>query len=312
MIVNAELLRMINAEYETRRKNAENKARAAEEYADGDPEYVAATNALNSARFDAGKARYEKNEKALADAKERVAFYGAKREKRLAALGLRESDLVPSYSCPICLDSGWTEEGNRCRCFYTLAKKEALDALGISSPELPSFDRAGYADKNGFGKLYPKMKAYAESLGEGSKNLIITCAVGTGKSYLAGAIANAAEKENKNVLFLSAVDFNSVLLKYHLAEPEEKSFYLNLLVDCDLLVIDDLGTEPKYKNVTEEYLLLVVSQRSDKGRPYIVTTNLSQNGLLGRYGDRVLSRFNEKRNTVFLEIKGEDLRRIKK
>ena len=89
MIVNAELLRIINAEYETRRKNAESKARAAEEYADGDPEYLAATNALNSARFDAGKARYEKNENALAEAKERIAVFGAKREKRLAALGLK-------------------------------------------------------------------------------------------------------------------------------------------------------------------------------------------------------------------------------
>ncbi|MDY2879669.1 MAG: ATP-binding protein [Candidatus Borkfalkiaceae bacterium] len=311
MIVNEELLRRIKEEYDRRRKSAESRSREAEQFAERDPQYKSAVNGLNRARFDACKAKYENNEAALQEAERRESEYRVLREKAMADLGLSPSDFLPRYHCPVCKDTGWTENGKRCRCFYELAKETTLSALGIGEPELPSFSQSRYENKNGFDKIYPKMLAYAQSLGEGSKNLVISGSVGTGKSFLAGAVARTARERDKNVFFLSAVDFGSVLLQYHLASPEDKGFYLSLLVDCDLLVIDDLGTEPKYKNVTEEYLLLVISQRAAKKRPYIVTTNLSQNGLLDRYGDRVLSRFNEKRNTVFLEIKGEDLRRLK-
>ena len=75
------------------------------------------------------------------------------------------------------------------------------------------------------------------------------------------------------------------------------------------MVIDDLGAEPIYKNVTLEYLLLILSERLAKNMPYIITTNLSQEQILDRYGDRILSRLNDKKHGVNIEIKGEDLRR---
>ena len=87
--------------------------------------------------------------------------------------------------------------------------------------------------------------------------------------------------------------------------------YAQLLCDCDLLVIDDLGSEPVYKNVTEEYLLMIINRRAANEFPTIITTNLTQEQLLDRYGDRTLSRINDKRRGIFLELKGEDLRRIK-
>ena len=119
------------------------------------------------------------------------------------------------------------------------------------------------------------------------------------------------EKAGYNPIFITAQNLNNVFLKYHTAPIDEKSLYSSLLCDCDLLVIDDLGCEPPFKNVTNEYLLMVLCERTAKSLPTIITTNLSQNQLLDRYGDRVLSRLNDKRRGSFIEIKGEDLRRLK-
>ena len=128
---------------------------------------------------------------------------------------------------------------------------------------------------------------------------------------MAGCICSAVDKLGFNTLFLSAYELNSVLLKYHTAPIGEKELYAQLLCDCDLLVIDDLGSEPVYKNVTEEYLLMIINRRATNEFPTIITTNLTQEQLLDRYGDRTLSRINDKRRGIFLELKGEDLRRIK-
>ena len=130
MIVNAELLRMINAEYETRRKNAENKARAAEEYADGDPEYVAATNALNSARFDAGKARYEKDEKRLRTQKNALPFTARRGKNALPRSGLKNRTSSP----PIPARSAGTADGRKratvAAVFIRLRKKKRSTRSG--------------------------------------------------------------------------------------------------------------------------------------------------------------------------------------
>ena len=100
-------------------------------------------------------------------------------------------------------------------------------------------------------------------------------------------------------------------MKYHTAPVSDKAFYISLLTGCDLLVIDDLGSEPIYKNVTDEYILMILSERLSNGMPYIVTTNLTQTQLLERYGDRIVSRLNDKHSGVRIEINGEDLRRKK-
>ena len=141
--------------------------------------------------------------------------------------------------------------------------------------------------------------------------MIISGSVGTGKSRLTECIAGELTKKGFNVVFLSACQLNTIFLTYHIAPVYDKSFYISLLSGCDLLVIDDLGTEPIYKNVTLEYLLTVLSERNSKNMPYIVTTNLTQEQLLDRYGDRILSRLNDKKQGIRIEINGKDLRRIK-
>ena len=76
----------------------------------------------------------------------------------------------------------------------------------------------------------------------------------------------------------------------------------------DILVIDDLGTEPIYNNVTREYLLALISERLDKNKHFIITTNLTAEEMLSRYNERFISRLSDKNKTKFIPFNGKDLR----
>ena len=101
---------------------------------------------------------------------------------------------------------------------------------------------------------------------------------------------------------------NSILYFLNTTPLQLKTNLFTLLTGCDLLIIDDLGTEPIYKNVTEEYFLMILNERLLNKMPYIVTTNLTQAQLFERYGERILSRLNDKRSGKTTKIEGVDLR----
>lgn len=306
------LKRELDLYYQQKRRKNEAKANAAKAKLYSDENFVSALNAYRSENFEYSKAKYNGDEKAALIHK--INVEKLKNDLLTAAekSGVKKSDLTPEYDCKLCNDTGFTKNGEKCSCYNLALKKIAFDALGIENPSLPSFEKSKYEDKNGLKKIYDKIKVYCEKFTPSTaKNIVISGDVGTGKSFLAGAIVTQVEKAGYSPIFITAQNLNNVFLKYHTAPIDEKSFYSSLLGDCDLLVIDDLGCEPPFKNVTNEYLLMVLCERTAKSLPTIITTNLSQNQLLDRYGDRVLSRLNDKRRGSFIEIKGEDLRRLK-
>ena len=306
------LKRELDLYYQQKRRKNEAKANAAKAKLYSDENFVSALNAYRSENFEYSKAKYNGEEKAALIHK--INAEKLKNELLTAAekSGVKKSDLTPEYDCKLCNDTGFTKNGEKCSCYNLALKKITFDTLGIENPSLPSFEKSKYEDKNGLKKIYDKIKVYCEKFTPSTaKNIVISGDVGTGKSFLAGAIVTQVEKAGYNPIFITAQNLNNVFLKYHTAPIDEKSFYSSLLCDCDLLVIDDLGCEPPFKNVTNEYLLMVLCERTAKSLPTIITTNLSQNQLLDRYGDRVLSRLNDKRRGSFIEIKGEDLRRLK-
>ena len=79
-------------------------------------------------------------------------------------------------------------------------------------------------------------------------------------------------------------------------------------LDCDLLAIDDLGTEAIYKNVTLEYLYMVINERQIAGKHTLITSNLSVNRLAERYGERIASRILDKKTCYAAEFSGKDIR----
>ena len=83
---------------------------------------------------------------------------------------------------------------------------------------------------------------------------------------------------------------------------------LDSLLDPDLLIIDDLGTEPVLRNVTKEYLLAVIQERMLKHKATLISTNLSPEQIFDRYGERLFSRITHKGKSLLINIEGNDLR----
>ena len=312
MIYNNKLIQDIEKIYSERRRQAESAVETVKQTLFANPEYLKLYNQYNATRFDISKAKFlGEDDKATALTKSAKQIKSDLLKLQLS-LGVSDKDLTPKYTCKECKDTGKTDDGKRCKCFKKMLAKLTLEELGVDKKKLPSFKKATHLELNNLDKIYEKMKQYCDIFPNTEKNIVISGTVGTGKSYLAGCIANELISKDFNVVFISACELNSILIKYHTAPVDEKGVYLDLLISCDLLVIDDLGSEPIYKNVTEEYLLMIITERMLKGNPFIITTNLEQEQLLDRYGDRTLSRLNDKRHGVFIQIKGEDLRRKKK
>jgi len=308
MIYNNTLIKEINERLAERRKNAEAKAQKYADVLNADKDYSDAFNKYNTARLNFSKAKFIGDKEAEKKASEEIKKASSDMNKFSKKLGITRDMLLPDYTCKQCNDTGFLKNGKRCACFKKLAIEITLNELGIAEKPLPDFSSSKDIGLNGLDRFYPKFVSYCDHFSEKSKNVVVSGSVGTGKSYLVGCIANELKNKGFNVIFLSACELNTIFLKYHTAPVSDKAFYISLLTGCDLLVIDDLGTEPVYKNVTEEYLLMILSERLSNGMPYIVTTNLTQTQLLERYGDRILSRLNDKHSGVRIEINGEDLR----
>jgi len=141
-----------------------------------------------------------------------------------------------------------------------------------------------------------------------TKNLILTGNTGAGKTHLAGCIASAATEKGQNAIMITAFALNNVFLRYHSLFDGNRFDDMNALLDCDLLIIDDLGAAQNIKNVTVNYLLNLINERNLNGAATVITTNLTPEEILSVYGERVFSRLFDKRLTAVIPFGGEDLR----
>ena len=101
---------------------------------------------------------------------------------------------------------------------------------------------------------------------------------------------------------------NNLFLSYHTTFDDQKQNYIDALLEPDVLFIDDLGTEPVLKNVTKEYLYLLLSERTNNNKLTVITSNLELDAILSRYNERIFSRLCNKRESFVAKIEGKDLR----
>lgn len=241
--------------------------------------------------------------------KARLAYQNA-----LKKYGFDQNDFEYHPICPLCNDTG-VVKGKMCKCikdeYIANLKKECnVDSLAKFSFDDCDLDKVkDEAQKANLATLYAAMKKYVAKFPKSDcSTIVLSGSVGTGKTCLASAISRAVVEKGYAAKIMSAYEFNALMLKIHTSPIAERNALIHDVITADLLLIDDLGTEPMLKNVTVEYLLLVIEERQTIGRATLVTTNLDTDGILLRYGERIYSRLSHKQRSKIIEMNGKDLR----
>lgn len=225
-----------------------------------------------------------------------------KLKTKLDELGFDENS-KPNYTCQFCKDTGFANN-KICKCFIEIYNEIAFEELGINKKHLVSFDKDTKSFNTNLKDTYEFFKNYCQNFNVNSNSYVFLGKCGTGKTFLTQCITSELQ-ENFNVLYLTSFELNNLFLKYHTCPLEEKRFFLDSLTTPDLLIIDDLGTEPIYNKVTLEYLFMLLNERKN---PFIITTNLTLKELFNRYGERIFSRLIQSEKTKVLEFDIENLR----
>lgn len=208
------------------------------------------------------------------------------------AAKLDRNVIEPPCRCKLCNDTGIIN-GKYCKCVIKRVINSESENLVLPQTD---FTEAQKTAPKAISKVYGAARKYIDEYQSGAKPFfIIAGSSGTGKTVLASAIATEFMKNGASAVTVSAFDFVKRAKDYHtqFAIDNYNDLFTPML-DCDVLVIDDLGTETMLKNITREYLYTVINERWLRKKHTVVTTNLKPEVLIDRYGEAIFSRLCDK------------------
>lgn len=239
----------------------------------------------------------------------------------LEANGFEKDYMEIRYHHPICKDTGFVGT-KMCSCRKQLIIDQNYSQSNIRSlisrENFRNFDDSLFSD-NPY-KDYPitpyqniqhikkSVYGFINDFDKQNNNLYIFGDVGRGKTYLLNSIAKEILDRNYSVLYMTSSRLFKFLNDYNWAFEEARAKHqeqFDFILECDLLIIDDLGSEPSSKNDSAN-LFEVVNNRMIAGKPIIFSTNFDETMLSEMYGERIFSRIIG--NSEVYEIFGEDLR----
>lgn len=224
------------------------------------------------------------------------------------------------YNCPKCKDYGYID-GMMCSCMKKLLRNEAYERLNRLSPlSLSTFDHfcldyystvpikeKGPSPRKRMNDIYNFCKRYSENFSLESPSLLMQGATGLGKTHLSLAIAKVAIDKGFGVIYGSTPNIIMKLEKERFSYNKETIFTdsENHLISCDLLILDDLGTEFS-TSFSSSTIYNIINSRIMSLKPTIISTNLSMKDLERSYSERLVSRIMG--HHIRLEFLGNDIR----
>ena len=243
----------------------------------------------------------------------------AKRDELIGTLGADPSYSERIYTCPYCHDTGYIEKedgpAEKCRCFRKRESEALLKDSGMQS--LLKNNNFGCMREDIFeGEVREHFlravsicKEYINSFDEGCRNILFCGTVGTGKSFLSCCIAGELLESYHSVIYMSAKSLFDELGKAQFSKENEPAAVAlkERIYGCDLLIIDDLGTELTNSFVATE-LFTIINERANAAKSVIISTNLELAQIRDRYSDRIFSRLAGSYDIIKLD--GPDLRTV--
>ena len=260
---------------------------------------------------------------ALAEIDRKSAALLARQKELLTARGFPSGYLDEIVSCPVCRDKGYRKDGGMCDCLKALYEeertKEIAAALQLGKESFADFDLS----------LYPAGEArecmeltrdtareYAVRFSPDAPNLLFQGGTGLGKTFLSGCVAKVVSGRGFSVVYEKARDAFAAFEEQKFSRDGETyasaSEKVRRILECELLILDDLGTELT-TGFTQSALYNIVDTRlaaPGHERKTIISTNLTDAEIRKRYIPQIVSRVNGEFDTLL--FMGRDIRAIRK
>ncbi len=244
---------------------------------------------------------------------------------RLADLGHPADWLDPLYVCPDCKDTGYTGEPlkRECACRQAIRARLKAREIGMADREetFENFNEKVFPNdtrvENGIATSQRKQMMIIRRLLEDwcaqypdvhRRTLLLRGKSGLGKTFLLSCVARRLSERGVSCLMISA---------FQLVEAARKAIFQsnpddwNTLLTAPVLLLDDLGTEPVYQNITLEYLYQLIDTRQRAGLATFYSTNFTEDELRTHYNERIASRLLDVRNVDVIPFEGVDVRQCR-
>lgn len=261
----------------------------------------------------------EGDKTALARLKQELTGYRKERQAILSSAGLDEGYFKPPYTCPDCRDTGYIN-GRRCHCFeqaaidlvYTQSNiRNILQEENFSRYSFEYYSDTRRNPSTGLTSRETAQKAVQEALAfirhfdETFSSLFLYGDTGTGKTFLSNCIAKELLDTGHSVIYFTAFQLFDILEKNKFQKDSQAAASMQHIFDCDLLIIDDLGTEMT-NTFTISQLFLCLNERILRKKSTIISTNLGFDQLHGLYSERIFSRIVS--SYTMIKLFGDDIR----
>lgn len=238
-----------------------------------------------------------------------------KERAELVAANFEEGYLDESPICDRCGGTGYVGSA-MCECLAELCRQEQkkeLSFLGRESFEQFRLDyypdrvepRTGVNYRTLMEKTYQTCRRYAYSFSEKSGNLLFSGDTGLGKTFLSACIARVVADKGYSVVYESAPHLFTKLERAKFQADEDARRETERYINCQLLIVDDLGTELP-SQFTTSALYTLINDRIRSGSPTIISTNLNSEDLGKRYSAQIASRL--RGDYLRVAFVGEDIR----